>query len=77
MNRTLEKITSKYPIGCKIIYCNAGRKGHGNIAEVFSYLHRHTDPDRITYIELRFESSTNHVVTVNQLSKYYQKISAE
>jgi len=76
MNRTLEKITSKYPIGCKVIYRNAGRKGDGNIAEVYSYLHRHTDPDCVTYIELRFGPITNHVVTVNQLSKYYNKISA-
>jgi hypothetical protein len=77
MKQTLEKITSKYPIGCKVMYRNSGGKGDGNIAEVFSYLHRHTDPNYLTYIELRFERSTNHVVTVNQLNKYYHKISAE
>lgn len=63
----------KFPIGRKVMYSNYGGRGHGNIATVRHYLHR-TGEERISHIELIFESGGNHVVTANQIQKYYSKI---
>ena len=68
------KASEKFPIGCKVMYSNYGGRGDGNIATVKHYLHR-SGEERISHIELQFESGGNHVVTANQLQKYYSKIS--
>lgn len=66
--------SQKYPIGCKVMYSNYGGRGHGNVATVKHYLHR-SGEERISHVELQFESGGNHVVTANQIEKYYSKIS--
>ena len=71
---TTRQAEEKFPIGCKVSYCNPGMRGHGNIATVRHYLHR-TGDEKISHIELIFETGGNHVVTTNQIRKYYSKIS--
>lgn len=70
---TTEKAQLQYPIGSKVQYVNPCTRGHGNIATVKHYLHR-TGEERISHIELIFDSGGNHVVTANQIKKYYSKI---
>jgi hypothetical protein len=70
---TTDKAQLQYPIGSKVMYCNPCTRGHGNVATVLNHLHR-TGQERISHIELRFDSGGNHVVTANQIQKYYSKI---
>jgi hypothetical protein len=70
MNKTLEKIRGRHPVGQKVQYWNPGKRGHEQQAVVEGYLHRTDSPDRVAYIELSF-GTRRHVVTVNQLGKYY------
>jgi hypothetical protein len=71
---TIEKISSKFPIGAKVMYRNRGRKGDGNIATVKDFLVGFSSPEKITAIQLEFESGGNHYVSPNQLTKYYSLI---
>jgi hypothetical protein len=71
---TIEKISSKFPIGAKVMYRNRGRKGDGNIATVKDFLVGFSSTEKIAAIQLEFESGGNHYVSPNQLTKYYSLI---
>lgn len=73
MNKTLEKIRERHPVGQRYRYVNPGRRGDGWEASVSGYLHRTDSPDRVAYIELA-DGTRRHVVTVSQLNKYYLPI---
>lgn len=73
-NRLLEKFSEAFPIGCRVKYNNPGRRGDGNTAVVQHYLHRTGEQDKVAAVQLAFISGGNHIVTSNQLKKYYLKI---
>lgn len=75
MNRELTKFQERYPIGCAVLYSNYGGRGHGNRAVVLHYLHRTGEPDKVAAIQLQFKGGGMHLVTPNQMKKYYSKIS--
>lgn len=70
MNKTVEKITAKYPVGMKVRYDNPGNRSHGWLAKVTGYLQRVGVPDKISHIELAAGRS-RQLVTVDRLRKYY------
>lgn len=72
MNKSPESISRKYPVGMVVRYYNPGSRGHGNTATVSDYLCRIRTPEKVSHIVLLF-GTRQHVVTVNQLSKYYTK----
>lgn len=73
---TKEKMESLFPLKCRVMYSNHGRRGHGNIATVCTFLCPVDDIERrsISAVQLSFDSGGNHYVSVNQLKKYYSRI---
>jgi hypothetical protein len=69
-------VKEDYPPGTTVMYRNPGRRGDGNIAEISRYLVYEDEKDRLAAVMLQFRSGAFHFVTLNQLKKYYTKISA-
>ena len=67
--KAVDSLEKTHPIGASVTYINSGR-GHGNKAVISGYLCRHDKPGFVSHVELKF-GDRGHVVTVNQLRKYY------
>jgi hypothetical protein len=70
----IEKISSQFPIGARVMYRNRGRKGDGNIATITDFLVGISNLDMVAAVQLSFDSGGNHYVSPNQLKTYYSLI---
>jgi len=70
--RKTQWILDYYPVGTKVQYCNPGRFGDGNRAEVSGHLHFTDKPERVSVLQLKWGGQKHSFVTVNQIRKYYK-----